>query len=338
MASTYSPNLQITLMATGDQAGNWGNTTNTNLGTLIEQAISGGVSVSCSGGTTDIGSMTSGADAVPRNMYLTLTGTGGGTVTCPTNSKLYFVYNSTSAAITFKTVAGTGISIPASATYALYCNGTNVVNAVSANSITGVSPANPTAVLGLTAVNGSAITFMRSDAAPALDVSIVPTWTGAHTWSSTTTFNGTLAGTAIPTYLTTYLASPAAIGGTTAAAGTFTTLVAKKAYTVPVALGTAGVITTSCAPDCSQSNVFYCTATNGTAFTVAPTNPSDGQTINIFITQPASGTAATWTATWAKWPGGSTNGVLSTTLGAIDLVVATYRNSTWYATLSKAFA
>ena len=41
MASTYSPNLQIQLMAPGDQPGNWGNTTNTNLGTLIEQAISG---------------------------------------------------------------------------------------------------------------------------------------------------------------------------------------------------------------------------------------------------------------------------------------------------------
>lgn len=44
-------------------------------------------------------------------------------------------------------------------------------------------PANPAATIGLSAVNGSAITYMRSDAAPALSQAIVPTWTGAHTFS-----------------------------------------------------------------------------------------------------------------------------------------------------------
>ncbi len=36
MSSTYSPDLRLELIATGDQAGVWGNTTNTNLGTLLE--------------------------------------------------------------------------------------------------------------------------------------------------------------------------------------------------------------------------------------------------------------------------------------------------------------
>ena len=44
---------------------------------------------------------------------------------------------------------------------------------------------NPSASVGLTAVNGSAATFMRSDGAPALDVGIDPTWTGTHTFSDT---------------------------------------------------------------------------------------------------------------------------------------------------------
>lgn len=57
-----------------------------------------------------------------------------------------------------------------------------------ANGGTGVSSlssltANPSASIGLTAVNGSASTFMRSDAAPALSVSISPTWTGNHTFA-----------------------------------------------------------------------------------------------------------------------------------------------------------
>lgn len=45
------------------------------------------------------------------------------------------------------------------------------------------SGANPTATIGLAAVNGSATTFMRSDGAPALSVTITPTWTGEHTWN-----------------------------------------------------------------------------------------------------------------------------------------------------------
>jgi len=53
-----------------------------------------------------------------------------------------------------------------------------------------VSPANPTALVGLSTVDGSAATFMRSDAAPKLDVSISPTWTGTHTFSGPVQFNG----------------------------------------------------------------------------------------------------------------------------------------------------
>lgn len=51
----------------------------------------------------------------------------------------------------------------------------------------GPAPANPSVTVGLTAKNGSAATFMRSDGAPALDQAIVPTWTGAHTFTQTMT-------------------------------------------------------------------------------------------------------------------------------------------------------
>lgn len=54
------------------------------------------------------------------------------------------------------------------------------------------TPANPTASVGLTAVNGSAATYMRSDAAPALSQSIVPTWTGVHTFTPQAVFTGGL--------------------------------------------------------------------------------------------------------------------------------------------------
>lgn len=61
---------------------------------------------------------------------------------------------------------------------------------VDAPSGSSVTAANPIASVGLTAVNGSATTFMRSDAAPKLDVSIAPTWTGTHTFNGYCEFNG----------------------------------------------------------------------------------------------------------------------------------------------------
>lgn len=50
--------------------------------------------------------------------------------------------------------------------------------------------ANPTATIGLTAINGSAATFLRSDGAPALSQAIVPTWTGVHTFSPSARSSG----------------------------------------------------------------------------------------------------------------------------------------------------
>lgn len=52
--------------------------------------------------------------------------------------------------------------------------------AAAAASAGGSTGANPTAVVGLTAVNGSATTYTRSDGAPALSQAIAPTWTGTH--------------------------------------------------------------------------------------------------------------------------------------------------------------
>ena len=55
--------------------------------------------------------------------------------------------------------------------------------------VPGSAPGNPTAQIGLSAVNGSAPTFMRSDAAPPLSLAISPTWTGTHTFNNTAYFS-----------------------------------------------------------------------------------------------------------------------------------------------------
>jgi hypothetical protein len=110
-----------------------------------------------------------------------------------------------SAAPTVTTLnATTGYQIAGGATSGNYLrgNGTNFVSsAIQAGDLPAGVPtglANPTASLGLTAVNGVATTAMRSDAAPALDQGITPTWTGAHTFNQTITLGAGagLSGTA----------------------------------------------------------------------------------------------------------------------------------------------
>jgi hypothetical protein len=139
MSSTYSTNLALELIGAGDQAGNWGSTTNTNLGTLLEQAISGYTTQACTGGTDTL-TMTNGASATARNMFLELTGTGGGSLVVPANKKLYFIYNNTSSAITVKVT--TGVSVPAAAKIVLVSNGTDIVTAT--NYMTGATFPSPT--------------------------------------------------------------------------------------------------------------------------------------------------------------------------------------------------
>ena len=130
MSSTYSTNLALELTGTGDQAGNWGATNNLNIGTLLEQAISGYVTQNMPG--TDVTlTMSNGASATARNMFIELTGTGGASLIVPANKKLYFIYNNTSNATTVKVSGQTGLSVPVGAKYLMVCNGTDVVGAIN---------------------------------------------------------------------------------------------------------------------------------------------------------------------------------------------------------------
>jgi hypothetical protein len=133
MSSTYSTNLAIELMGAGEQAGNWGSTTNTNLGTLIEQAISGYTTQAVATGTDTTITIPNGATGVARNMFIELTGTGGASTNLivPANKKLYFIYNNSTGAVTVKVSGQTGISVPAAAKISLVCNGTDIVTATN---------------------------------------------------------------------------------------------------------------------------------------------------------------------------------------------------------------
>ena len=135
MSSTYSDNLKIELMGTGDQAGNWGATTNVNLGTLIEQAISGYVTQAITDGADTVITIPNGATGVARNMFIECTGSlsAARNLIVPINKKLYFIYNNTSGgyAVTVKVSGQTGVSVPNGAKVVLVSNGTDIVNATN---------------------------------------------------------------------------------------------------------------------------------------------------------------------------------------------------------------
>lgn len=143
MASTYSTNLALELMGTGDQAGSWGNVTNTNLGTLIEQAISGYVTqaVSDDPASPTTLNIPNGSTGVARNMYIEFTGalTAARNVIVPANKKLYFVYNNTTGgfAVTIKVSGQTGVSVPSGQKLIVVSNGTDIVEATNFISTTG---------------------------------------------------------------------------------------------------------------------------------------------------------------------------------------------------------
>jgi len=129
--STYS-NLSIELIGTGEQDGTWGTTTNTNLGTALEEAIVGTVTQAVTGtDTTLTWSTSSNASQTARHLRLNLTGSSGGSsnliVPLLSNGKNYIVNNASTTAVTVKTPSGTGIVVPISTSMSLYQDGTNVV-------------------------------------------------------------------------------------------------------------------------------------------------------------------------------------------------------------------
>lgn len=137
MASTFSA-LKIELIATGEQVNLWGATTNTNLGTALEEAIVGrAVASFTSDANLTIDLIDTNATQVARHYILSLTSVGALTATrdliVPTTDKPYIIENNTtgSQSIRVKTTAGTGITVPNGKTAMVYANSTNVVSALS---------------------------------------------------------------------------------------------------------------------------------------------------------------------------------------------------------------
>jgi len=140
MTTTYSSNLRLNLIGTGDQAGVWGNTTNTNLGTLLDAAIAGVTSVAVTSTSQALTAFNGAADQ-SRQAVVVLTGTPGGaaSVYIPPATKTYIIKNSTNQIVTIVVstalngttpTGGTTVIIPVGRITIVACDAVNVTTAI----------------------------------------------------------------------------------------------------------------------------------------------------------------------------------------------------------------
>ena len=142
MASTFSSDLKLELMATGENSGTWGTKTNTNL-ELVQQAIAGVQSITLSSGSTTALVMSNASISTARNMvikFATVTLSGATTVTIPDSIEKFYIFDCTSITnptnLTIKTASGSGFTVDASKIYAAYSNGSSITE-ISLDSLGG---------------------------------------------------------------------------------------------------------------------------------------------------------------------------------------------------------
>lgn len=183
MSSTYSPDLRIELIGTGDQAGVWGATTNNNMAYVLEQAIAGYVSVAVGSANQALtylnGATSVAADNQSVHASLALTTSTGANfaVYAPPSSKQYTIYNASSYVATIynstvignTTAAGTGVAIPAGKTMTVWSDGTNMaqqnthlISPTLASPAMSGTPTAPTATYGTSTTQVSTTAFVQA--------------------------------------------------------------------------------------------------------------------------------------------------------------------------------
>lgn len=127
MPTTYSDTLRIALIGNGEQSGTWGTTTNTNLGVLLEQAITGVQTITMTNAPYTL-SVFNGSSDEARNAVLVIEGTNSAVqdIIAPAKEKTYIIANNTVGGydIRIKTSSSTGVLIPNGGKSIVYCDGT----------------------------------------------------------------------------------------------------------------------------------------------------------------------------------------------------------------------
>ena len=203
MPTTYSPSLRIALLGNGENSGTWGQLTNTNLGTLLEQSITGVTTVSLSAGNVTLTSF-NGVSDQSRNAVIVVTGTQVTTnnVIIPNVSKTYLVNNTSSYQIGVQASGGSTYICPVGTVSNVYCDGAgNVAGAsVLVSSPTYQTFVNPlitgireTATVSATAANGAIGFYTLNQAVGYYTLNATGNWTINFTGNAVTTLDSLMS-------------------------------------------------------------------------------------------------------------------------------------------------
>ena len=345
--ATYSTSLKLTLIGDGEQTGTWGSTTNTNFGTLLEQAIVGQTTIIMANADYTLTNLNGTTDEA-RSAVIIVTGTQNATysVIVPAVPKLYMVTNSlTSPQVAYiKMSGGTTTQVPNGQTMYLYCTGVigaswgvlnyvqNAQNLVTGGTIT-TGAINCTSLTSSGAVSGTTITASTQFSGPgtgitgsaaglsvggtSLNVTGIVAVVNGGSGVTTSTGTGNNVLSTSPTLVTPILGTPQSVALTNATGLPLTTGVTG---TLPVANGGTGVTTST-----GTGNVVLSASPTLTGSPIAPTQTAGDNSTKIATTAyvatavtnatGALGTMSTQNANAVAITGGTINGVTGTNAG-----------------------
>jgi hypothetical protein len=300
MSSTYS-DLKFELIATGEQSGSWGSTTNTNIGTAVQQAIVGMATLTSADFSTNVATLTlTNTNAAQNARALCLNIAAGavsaaGTINVPAIQKPYIVINGSSYTVTVKVSGLTGVAVPTGKRTVIYNNGTDVGNQIdylpslTLGDVTGT-------IVGTTAtqtLTGKTITYADN------------TLTGVVGTTATQTLtNKTLTNPTVTDYIETVSA--------------------------------IGTVTTASTLSLSSGTVLTATLTASTACTFTMPTATAGKSFVLLLKQAASTGNGTATFTSVKW---SSNGAptITATAGKMDILTFVSDGTNWYGSYSQGY-
>jgi hypothetical protein len=312
-------------MTTGENSTTWGTVTNINLGTAIEEAITGSADVAFSSANVTLTLTDTNASQSARNLRLNLTGTAtaGYNLIVPAIEKAYIVNNGTDGTITVKNATGTGIAVPTGKTTWVYNNGTDIKDVTTYLSSLSLGTAlvatgggtgqNVYAVGDLLYASTTTALSKLADVATGSalisgGIGVAPSYgkigLATHVSGTLPVANGGTGGTTQATAQTA-LDVPSTtgsgasgtwsiningtVGATTPTTGAFTLLKGTSATT------TTG---TTITPTSATTNQYTVTALGSGATIAAPSgSPIDGQKLIIRIKDNGTARALTWTTT-----------------------------------------
>ena len=309
--ATYTTRLRLEKQATGANSNTWGTRLNSNVFSLVDNAVAGYTTIALTSATVTL-SVSDGSADQARSSMLELTGTltSNVGVVIPSVSKQYMVRNATSGSftVTIKANGGTGSAVAQGTTGIVYCDGASV----------------------RAATGGAASRNIGTSVTEVPDISIgdarYATLSVANTFITGNTFNGAVSVSAAAKFTgdTTFSSLISVVGAATfGGASTFNN-------TVQVSGAAKGTIITvtdaaSVIVSMAKANTFVVTlAGNRTLGFPSPIPP--GQSGMIYIYQDGTGSRTlAYTSCW-RFAGGSTP-TLTTTAGACDMLTYSVRSS-----------